>query len=169
MLRPARQPPETGSVATVAQRRSSNVGDLSRADQEGNISEINKALVRRYLREVVEEVSEAAVDELVAEDIVLHEPEPPGVLRGISAYKEFWRQFKNLGDTRVEILDLVAEGDKVFARFNVSALIEGRFFGLDPSAEPEEWHHQEMSIYRFRDGQLAESWTGVGAPGLWAE
>ena len=133
------------------------------------MSEINKALVRRYLREVVEETSEAAVDELVAEDIVLHEPDPPGVLRGISEYKKFWRQFTNLGNTRVEILDLVSEGDKVFARFNVSAVIEGRFFGRDPSAEAEEWHHQEMSIYRFRDGQLAESWTGVGSPGLWTE
>ena len=133
------------------------------------MSEINKALVRRYLREVVEETSEAAVDELVAEDIVLHEPDPPGVLRGISEYKKFWRQFTNLGNTRVEILDLVSEGDKVFARFNVSAVIEGRFFGRDPSAGAEEWHHQEMSIYRFRDGQLAESWTGVGSAGLWTE
>ena len=133
------------------------------------MSEINKALVRRYLRKVVEETSESAVDELVAKDIVLHEPDPPGVLRGIAEYKQFWRQFKNLSNVRVEILDLVAEGDKVFARFNVSALIEGRFFGRTPSSASEEWHHQEMSIYRFRSGQLAESWTGVGAPGLWTE
>ncbi len=133
------------------------------------MSEVNKALVRRYLREVVEEKSEAAVDELVAPDIVLHEPDPPGVLRGISEYKEFWRQFESLANIRVEILDLVAEGDKVFARFNVSAVIEGRFFGGDPSTEAEEWHHQEMSIYRFHEGRLAESWTGVGAPGLWPE
>ena len=131
------------------------------------MSEINKALVRRYLREVVEETSEAAVDELVAKDIVLHEPDPPGVLRGISEYKQFWRQFKNLSNVRVEILDLVAEGDKVFARFNVSASIEGRFFGVSPSPGPQEWHHREMSIYRFERGQLAESWTGVGSPGLW--
>ena len=131
------------------------------------MSEINKALVRRYLREVVEETSEVAVDELVAKDIVLHEPDPPGVLRGISEYKQFWRQFKNLSNVRIEILDLVAEGDKVFARFNVSASIEGRFFGGDPSAGAEEWHHREMSIYRFSGGQLAESWTGVGSPGLW--
>ena len=133
------------------------------------MSEVNKALVRRYLREVVEETSEAAVDELVSANVVLHEPEPPGVLHGIAEYKKFWRQFKNLSNTRVEILDLVAEGDRVFARFNVSALIEGRFFGRVPSSGSEEWHHQEMSIYRFRGGQLAESWTGVGAPGLWTE
>ena len=35
------------------------------------MSEVNKALVRRYLREVVEETSEAAVDELVSANVVL--------------------------------------------------------------------------------------------------
>ena len=133
------------------------------------ISEANKQLVRRYVREVIKEHSEQAVDELVAPDVVLHEHDPPGVIRGIDEYKAFWVQFKNLADTKVELLDLVAEGDKVFARFNVSARREGHFLGRDPTGADEMFRSRQMSIYRFRAGQLAESWTGVGSEGLWSE
>lgn len=130
------------------------------------MSEANKHLIRRFLTEVFERMDESAVDELVTKDIVMHEPDPPGVLRGIDAFKGYWRQFANLRDMYIQILDLLAESDKVMARFHVTARRGGPFLGQEVD-EGEEWHLRTLTMYRCRDGRVAESWTGVGAESLW--
>ena len=130
------------------------------------MSEANKHLIRRFLNDVFEQMDERAVDELVAEDIVMHEPDPPGVLRGIEAFKGYWRQFANLRDMHIQIFDIVAESDKVMPRFHVTAKRGGAFLGEEADGG-EEWRLRTLTMYRCRDGRVAESWTGVGAESLW--
>ncbi len=76
----------------------------------------NKALVRRFFQEM-DRGNIDAIDELVAEDFVDHDPPPfPGLAEGRAGLKQaaemFWRATP--GEHVIE--DQIAEGDKVVTR-----------------------------------------------------
>jgi predicted ester cyclase len=72
--------------------------------------EENKAIVRRFIEELNKR-NIAIMDELIAPEMV----HPTLQVRGLEAYKQFdtmlWKAFPDWHET---ILDMVAEGDKVW-------------------------------------------------------
>ena len=87
-------------------------------------------------------------------DFVLHNT---SVKAGREAYREaikaVWRAFPDLS---VEILDLVAEGDRVVARYVERGTHLGELDGLTPTGQGYEKHG--IAIYRLVNMQLAEAW-----------
>lgn len=114
----------------------------------------NKTLVRRHLSEAVNEKRPDLWHELLAEDFYLHHPLlTPGRANYIAAMDALWAAFPDLN---VNILDLVAEGDRVVVRYIESGTHTGDFFGVPPSGRRYEKHG--FSLYRVADGQIAEAW-----------
>jgi predicted ester cyclase len=110
------------------------------------MSEANKAVVRRLVAEVLNGGRLEVVDELFA-------PEPALAARGWIA--PFRASFP---DVDMEIVELIAEGDKVVGRFTCSATHLGEWLGHAPTGRRFE-QVDEVAIFRLRDGRIVHAWS----------
>jgi predicted ester cyclase len=110
------------------------------------VSEANKAVVRRLVAEVLNGGHLEVVDELYA-------PELAGAARRWIA--PFRASFP---DVQMEVVELIAEGDKVVGRFTCSATHLGEWLGLAPTARRFE-RVDEVSIFRLRHGRIVQVWS----------
>jgi predicted ester cyclase len=123
----------------------------------------NKAVVRRFVEEVVNGGSTAALRELVAGNHVTHELigdhyGPEGVRIGLAGYREAFP------DLEVTIDDLVAEGDRVVRRFTARGTHTGPLMGVAPTGRVVTV--TGIWIDRLAGGRLVESWLSFDALGL---
>jgi len=79
--------------------------------------EKNKAMAKRWLDEVWTKGSMAAIDELFGTDFVFNYP-PPGIDANVEAYKQVIAMYSTAVPGTYTIQDMVAEGDKVAARWS---------------------------------------------------
>jgi predicted ester cyclase len=131
-------------------------------------TEDNKALVRRFydglnLNDV------AIVDELCTPDFVLHDPAGPGGWHagGINSreeYKQYLSGFFASLPGQFTIDDMIAEGDKVVARWTYRGTHQGQWRGVSPTGK--EVTFTATTTSRFVDGKLAESWQNVDNLGV---
>ena len=117
------------------------------------MSEANKALLRRY----IELYNERAWDELkklLTDDYVHHsnadELTAAQFVRGAE-----WI-IARIPEFRVEILDLVAEDDRVAVRFVGRGTHAASMFGEAPSSRPVAW--LGTTVFTIRDGRIVEDW-----------
>jgi predicted ester cyclase len=61
-------------------------------------------------------------------------------------------------DVRMEIVELIAEGDKVVGRFTCSATQLGSWLGQASTGRRFE-RVDEVAIFRFRDGKIVHAWS----------
>ena len=69
-----------------------------------------------------------------------------------------------LASYRCEILDLVVEDSKAFARMRFSGIHQGVFFGYQPTSKPVEW--LGSALFRFEGGKVADLWVLGDVHGL---
>ena len=62
-------------------------------------------------------------------------------------------------DIHLTVEDLIAEGDKVVGRTTVTGTHRGEFMGLAPTGKSITYN--EIFIFRFVDGKVAETWGVV--------
>src|SRR5919109_2687113 len=122
------------------------------------MSEENKAVVRRWADEVVNQGKLDLVDELFAEDFNWVMPFNPEPLHGPEAMKQTVTTFRTaFPDLRIEIEELVAEGDKVVAKYTASGTNDGEMMGSPPTGKPARWG--VIHLITFRDGMVADDVT----------
>jgi predicted ester cyclase len=116
-------------------------------------SSANKALVRRFFEEGLGRGNLDLVDELVAPGSVMHNPlilDAPPRSGGVEMLR---RAFPDLS---VEVLDLIAEGDRVAAFLRLSGTNTGAYRRGD--ATHRHASMRAFFIWRIANGRLAESW-----------
>ena len=125
-------------------------------------TEQNKALVHRFF----EEFNTTVVDELYIPDYIHHDPGlPPELQHGRDAYKQLVTVFRTgFPDIKVTVEDLVAEGEKVVARWTWHGTNQGEFQGMPPTGK--QVMGSGISIHRVASGKLAEAWVNFDALGL---
>ena len=106
----------------------------------------NKATVRRLVEEVLNGGRLEEVDELYAPELAT------AARRWIAPFRA------SFPDVHMEIVDLIAEDDKVVGRFTCSATHLGEWLGHAPTGRRFEWV-DEVSIFRLRDGRIIHAWT----------
>jgi len=124
------------------------------------MAEENNALIRRWFEEVWNKGREEAIDEMFAEDGIVHglsdEGEAP--LRGATGFKPFFRKFRGaFPDIEVIVEDTVSEGDKVAARCTVRGKHQSDSLGIAATQQPMEI--TGMAMVRVRDGKIVEAWN----------
>ena len=129
-------------------------------------TEENKALVRRIYEEW-NKGKEAALEELYAPDYVWH---GTGVFRDmdLAAIKQViaaW--FTAFPDPHYTVEDLIAEGDKVVARFTFRGTHQGDFMGIPPTGKHVSW--TGIRIARIEDDKFVETWTNSDDLGLFQQ
>ncbi len=117
----------------------------------------NKALVRRLYEEGFNAGNLDVVDQLVSPDIVTHNPiildaptGPDSVRGGIAMLR------RSFPDLHVEVLDLIAEGDRVAAFLLMSGTNAGDY--RRGGATNRQGSMRAFFIWRVADGRLVESW-----------
>src|ERR671917_2351172 len=109
-------------------------------------AEVNKTLVRREQQQLWNHTGELdAADELFAAD-------QAQAAKHQAAH--FRRGFPDVVST---IEEIIAEGDKVVARWRSRATHQGQYMGISPTGKEVEF--TGISIYRIEEGKIAESWN----------
>jgi predicted ester cyclase len=119
--------------------------------------EENKALVRRYTREVFDEGNVAAVDRYLAPDFYNHVTGRTGT----DDFKVLARQVGQAGGTTNVIEFLVAEGDLVVAYMTIARTLNAdlRAFGFTFPGDGRSYTVTHVHIYRVAGGKIREHWA----------
>jgi predicted ester cyclase len=109
------------------------------------MSERNKAVVRRMVEEVMNAGRLDVLDELYSPSMA------SAARRWITPFREAFP------DVAMTVVDLVAEDDKVAARFTCSATQRGEWQGQPATGRRFE-RVDEVYFFRFRDGRIVHAW-----------
>jgi steroid delta-isomerase-like uncharacterized protein len=117
-------------------------------------TETNKLVMRRFT-EFINTASEKLAAELIASDAIFYVPGRPEPLRGPPGYLTIIGMMRGgLPDIQWTLEEMVAEGDKVAARFTMRGTHRGTFFGVPPTGNPIVV--QSINFYRLSGGQFVE-------------
>jgi predicted ester cyclase len=126
--------------------------------------EENKRIIRRWIDAGVNAGDLSVADELFETDVLAHAPEGDvrGVDQGPKASIKLLREA--FPDLHFTVDDLIAEGDRVAARFEARGSHRGDFMGIAPTQKPVSF--KGVYIYRLSSGRIAEVWISLDAMGL---
>lgn len=117
--------------------------------------EENKLLWRRFVEEVPNKRNFDFIDQAVDENVVFHMPMAPEPVRGGEALKEAIKgSLAMWSDVRVEIDELIAEGDRATALVTISGTMAGELMGRSVSGKQVTM--QVAHFLRFSDGRIVE-------------
>jgi steroid delta-isomerase-like uncharacterized protein len=117
-------------------------------------AETNKQVMRRFV-EFINTASEKLATELISPDAIFYVPGRSEPMRGPSGYLAIIGMMRGgFPDIRWTLEEMIAEGDKVAARFTMRGTHRGTFFGVPPTGKAIEV--QAMNIYRLSGGQFVE-------------
>jgi steroid delta-isomerase-like uncharacterized protein len=124
------------------------------------LSEINKAIVRRFYEEVFNQRDIDAIDELVGNEFINHDP-TPAASRDRESMKKFIKTLTNaFPDHHHAIEDLIAEDDKVVMRCTLTATHQGLFPGfLEMPPTGKSICQRQIHILRIQDDKVVEHWV----------
>ena len=124
-----------------------------------------KAVVHRFF-DAWNEADFEVIEEVIATDAEHHDPmDPPGLPAGPEGEKQLIRVYQSaFPDATLTIEDMLAEGDKVAARWTATGTHEGEFMGIEPTGNEVEITGFEIN--QIKDDQIIESWVLLDAFGL---
>jgi len=118
--------------------------------------ERNKSVIRR-LPVLLRDPDVSAIRALFTEDFRLHDVKYPDWPTGhAGAERMFLQMHALIPDLEADIEDMFGEGDRICVRWRFKGSLSGEFMGRIGDGTPFETII--FSIYRFRDGQIAEDW-----------
>lgn len=118
--------------------------------------EENKAIVRRFNKEVIEEGNLEAFNNIMDKDFINHTAPPAS-----NGADGMWNTFTNIlkpafPDLKVEIYDQIAEGDKVTTRKSIVGTHKGILMGIEPTGR--QIKIDVIDIVTLKDGKYLEHW-----------
>ena len=120
-------------------------------------------VARRWFEEVWNERRDDTVDELMTDDS--HGHVEGGEVRGPQAFREMRAMFLSaLPDVRIEVEDVVAEGDRAAVRWRATGTHAGDGFGFP--ATKQQVHVRGTTWMTVRDGRIVEGWDTWNLGGL---
>lgn len=130
------------------------------------MTEVNKALVRRWFDEVWNKGVEHVIDELFSGNGIAHgigETDPD--IHGPNEFKPFVRNLRGaFPDIRIDVEDTVAEGEMVCVRLVLQGTHTGNGLGVPPTGRKVRVTGLVMA--RMLEGQMVEAWNNWDQLGL---
>jgi steroid delta-isomerase-like uncharacterized protein len=123
-------------------------------------SDVNKALVRRFVEEVKNKRQLEQLGEIFHPDYHEHNATVSSFGPGIEGYRNFLNHlFAAFPEDQVTIDEIVAEGDMVSYRGTETGTHKAEFLRIPATGKSATW--TEIQFFRFRDGKVAEHWVDV--------
>jgi steroid delta-isomerase-like uncharacterized protein len=114
----------------------------------------NRVVMRRFV-EFINTGSEELAQELISPDAVFHVPGRPEPMRGPAGYLAVIGMMRSgFPDIQWTLEEMIAEDDKVAARFTMRGTHHGSFFGVPPTGKTIAV--QAVNFYRLSGGQFVE-------------
>ena len=114
--------------------------------------ETNKALLRRYYQEVINQGNLSTIDQLFAPDLV--ESFKQAVTMSRTAFP----------DLHVTIEDQIAEGDRVVTRWTAKGTHKGLFLGVPPTDKLVTV--TAIHIHQVTNGRIVKLWEEINLLGV---
>ncbi len=122
---------------------------------EQTIQELNKEIVRRYWNGKRNERTESILDELQSSDVIYNGTSE--TIQGLKEYKLLYNTYlSSFTHTKVEVKELIAEGNLVMSRTEMDATHTGELEGIPPTNK--RVHFNAFTIFRIQNGRIAEEW-----------
>jgi steroid delta-isomerase-like uncharacterized protein len=123
------------------------------------MSEANIQLMRHWFEEAWNKKREAAIDEMLADDVkTFGIPEAGGFSVGRDAFRAVHRSFCGaFPDMRMTIEDILADGDRVALRWHMTASHTGEHLGFPATGKKTALDGSSFCV--IRDGRIAEGWN----------
>jgi steroid delta-isomerase-like uncharacterized protein len=129
----------------------------------GSAEEQNKQMVRQFFEALNRQDTERIGKLVLSINYFFHFPGMPAM--GWKEDKQFIAAINNaFPDLHNNIVDIVAEGDKVAVRFNVTGTHKGELEGIPPTGKKVSFG--AMDFITLMDGKIAEDWLSVDMMGL---
>lgn len=123
-----------------------------------------KTIARRVVEEVWNKGNLDALNEIVAPNFVGHDTLGPQI-QGLEGYKKRVHSIRTaFPDLHASLEDIFQEGDVVITRVHSRGTHKGNLQGIAPTGK--RCDVQGITITRFSDGKVVESWTQMDALGL---
>lgn len=120
-------------------------------------TENNKAIVRRFYEEVMNNGRVELLDELMDEDFDDHGEALFGSPQGREVIKQgIIATHSILPNLHVTIEDMIAEGDMVGVRGTMRCTHQGEWLGVTPTGNELTW--KGIAMFRFSNGRLMQRW-----------
>lgn len=117
-------------------------------------SEANKLTMQKFV-EFINTASEALAGELISTEAIFHVPGRPEPMQGPAGYLAIIGMMREgFPDIQWTLEEMVAESDKVAARFTMRGTHQGPFFGVAPTGK--KIAVQAMNLYRLSNGKFVE-------------
>ncbi|MDB5102570.1 MAG: ester cyclase [Fibrobacteres bacterium] len=148
---PSNQAPPTGTAP------SGTLGGSGDAQSSATRSMVdaNKAAYRTVMEECMNRGNLAAADRIIVKDLVDHDP--GNLVGGLDGFKKFVTAWRGaFPDSRVEVISLVGEGDRIMARTRVTGTHSGTFNGVAPTNK--RFAVEGFDEVMFKNGMAVEHW-----------
>jgi steroid delta-isomerase-like uncharacterized protein len=128
-------------------------------------TEERKAFVRHQIEELWNKGNLDAADECFTSVFVSHDPASPEPIRGPEGFKQNVAAVRAaFPDFHMQIVDQLAEGDRVVTRYLTTGTQKGELTGIPPTGKRVEV--DGMGIDYFSGGKIAESWEYYDVMGI---
>ncbi len=121
-----------------------------------SIDQLKDVMFRLY--EAMNRGDYPALDHIISDEYVEHEPMPPRVSSNREGVKQYVRLLRTaFPDVQFDIRDIVAEKDKVWSRVVMTGTQREEFDGIPPTGKPVQM--EMVDIYRFSRNRIIEHWS----------
>ena len=121
------------------------------------MSDNNKEAVRQFYEIIWNQADKTLIPQLLDEKMSFRGSlgQPQRGHKGFSMYMDFIH--KALENYHCKITDIVAEGDKVYARLHYTGKHRGELFGYAPTHAKIKW--DGIAAFTFEDGKIVDIWA----------
>ena len=129
------------------------------------MSDTNKTIVRRFFDEVFNQQNQASAAQLIDPALVVHHPLLPGGTGGTRDVVTMMQEFRGaFPDLSYAVEDLVAERDKVAARWTARGTHRGPFNGIAPTGRTVVVDGTDVFV--IANDRIVETWVNSDLLGL---
>ena len=117
----------------------------------------NKTIVMRWYKDVWEKGDPGPLDELLADDYLDHNPMPGLGADKAGAGEVVKAIMSDATDVKMDVQDIIAEGDFVAAHWKMDWTQQGNFMGM-VLADGKRLSIEGHDFVRLQNGKVAEVW-----------
>jgi len=149
-------------IITSCQDKKANA-ELEEFKAQVELEELNKSVIQKYWDGKWNERRIETLDELQTSDVVYHGTSE--TMNGREEYKEAYGHYLSaMQNTKIVVEELIAEGDRVMSRVQLSAINKNELGGIPPSGK--EVNVTAFTVFRLVDGKIAEEWEIIDQLGM---